>query len=83
MNSLPDAIQISKLTRRLPDFFTDRVLITLVLAFLGKTGAPRPFHGRNPKQWRLSGQMDAFRILSGEHHDRLHPGAMDCKCCWC
>jgi len=35
MNSLSDAIQISKLTRRFPGFFTDRVFITLVLSFSG------------------------------------------------
>ncbi len=35
MNSLSDAIQISKITRRFPGFFTDRVFITLVLAFSG------------------------------------------------
>jgi len=35
MNSLPDAIRISNLTRRLPGFITDRVFITLVLAFSG------------------------------------------------
>ncbi|MGD1974653.1 MAG: hypothetical protein PVH37_30680 [Desulfobacterales bacterium] len=37
MDSLSNSIQVSKPTRRLPGFLTDRVVIALALAFAGLT----------------------------------------------
>ena len=37
MDTISNSIQVSKPTRRLPGFITDRVFIALVLAFAGLT----------------------------------------------